>query len=532
MVFSRRGLVACILGLAVGASAADGPAFLRYALTGERDGDYYGKALAAMGDLDGDGVPDFALGSIEYRVADGENGKVLLVSGSTGETIRTLRSGEQLRHFGQTVANAGDVDGDGVNDLLAGGPGRVEQRSGATGELLGIVRDRNYNTTGVGLASIGDVNMDGVPDFAVGNWRPQVDSQTSRLHVHSGASPAEVLWSRVGEHPGDRFGGALAPAGDVNADGVPDLAAGAPYTPEGDVEVGIVFLLDGSDGSEIRRLRLGVPSDAFGIQIHRLSDMDGDGVAELGISAASYPVRGFRGGGRVSAHDGATGDLIWTRTGQDFHREAIGSFFGGDVFGATLANVGDTDGDGFDDVAAWSVRGIFSFDSSRVTLLSGLTGEFLSAYEREESDTHFGEVLSGLGDVDGDGRSEFLIGAPELHVYDIRAPNGVAAYDAGRVYAVSYLPEGRAFIRTDADLDGDTDVTDAIVVLEHLFRGKPGACEDAMDADRSLRVDTTDAAVILLYLFGSGYAPEPPFPDCGRLHAFRPALPCERSSCP
>jgi hypothetical protein len=96
---------------------------------------------------------------------------------------------------------------------------------------------------------------------------------------------------------------------------------------------------------------------------------------------------------------------------------------------------------------------------------------------------------------------------------------------------VSYLPEEVAFIRADADLDGDTDVTDAIVILEHLFEGKPAPCEEAMDVDRNLRVDVTDPARVLVYLFGAGYAPEPPFPDCGRFHPFRRRLPCERSFC-
>jgi hypothetical protein len=96
---------------------------------------------------------------------------------------------------------------------------------------------------------------------------------------------------------------------------------------------------------------------------------------------------------------------------------------------------------------------------------------------------------------------------------------------------VSYRPEGRAFIRADADLDGRVSLSDGVFTLKHLFEGGPAPCQEAMDVDRDRRLGLTDALVLLVHLFQSGAAPQPPYPGCGVFESFKGRLPCERSSC-
>jgi hypothetical protein len=497
------------------------PGFLRYSLTGGTYGDTLGWSLAALGDVDGDGVPDFGLGVAEDgRYIPGDKGRVAIVSGRSGREIRSWRSDEPWYGYGRFLAAAGDLDGDGVTDLLAGGPYFVESRCGRTGELLGIVRDRKLDQYSIGLASIGDVDGDGVPEFAIGNPREEL-THRGRVTLHCGRT-GEVLWVRWGEGPNDVLGRRIVGLGDVDGDGVPDLAAGAPGIPA-------VLMLKGQDGAEIHRLTLG--EGAYGSRLAALGDLDGDGVQEIAVGAPGFRVRGFPGGGRVDVVSGRNGRLLWSVTGEDFDRWPLGTLFRGDGLGGELANAGDADGDGLPDLLMYASRtGVAGEDWGRVYLRSGSTGALLAAYENERNDTRFGRNLSGLGDLDGDGRAEFLIAAP---VFD-EDPPGLQPpppINLGRVYAIGYRPEGRRFIRADADLDGEVTLSDGIAILLHLFAGRPAGCLEALDVNRSREINLTDALHVLIHLFASGMAPHPPYPDCGAFESFKTRLSCERSFC-
>jgi hypothetical protein len=195
------GLLACLLG---GALASEGQTLLfrvddprRQALA------HFGLALAGVGDIDGDGVPDLAAGAPYQNVAgQGDRGQVFLFSGASGARLRTLNDTvpQAGAYFGFALAGVGDVDGDGVPDLAVGAPnkevagqdaqGQVFVFSGASGQLVLTLTKPSPQAQaqfGWTLAGVGDVDGDGVPDLAVGApFQDVYDRQDQKRVVEPG----------------------------------------------------------------------------------------------------------------------------------------------------------------------------------------------------------------------------------------------------------------------------------------------------------------------------------------------------------
>ena len=523
----RKALVPVFCGILPGltATAAD-PVFVRYKVTGEAPFDLLGRSVAPLGDVDGDAVPDFAAGAPEWTGMPDPAGRIVVVSGRDGRIVRTLRNETGAANFGAHVASAGDLDADGAQDILLTAHGLVEVRSGRTGELLLRIEEAGEEPTKA--LGIGDADGDGVPDLAV-SYR---DFPISRIAVRSGQT-GNALWGAEGRL--DEFAWSFAALGDADDDGSPDLAIGEPALGRAS-EPGSIRVLRGKDGTTIYSVESIPAGKSFGFSLAMLSDVDGDGVRELAVGSDSFGLFDQERLGRVDVVSGRTGSPpVWNRTGGDFDRTSRGSAFLGDRFGAQVGNAGDADGDGADDLLVWAPRNSQAMngpvDDSRVHLHSGRTGALLAVYEAEEREAHFGWGLQRLGDVDGDGRSEFLVSA---EVWSGRAEGGPASLEsAGRVYIMSYLTSGTAFVRGDANLDRRVDVSDASALARGLMAGDSLPCEEAADVDRNGRNDMTDVVNILLYLFSDEVpAPDAPFPECGRFETFRDRLPCERSSCP
>ena len=523
----RNAFVPVLCGILPGltTTAAD-PDFVRYKVTGEAPFDLLGRSVAPLGDVDGDAAPDFAAGAPEWTGTPAPGGRIVIVSGREGRIVRTLRNETGAPNFGAHVASAGDLDADGAQDVLLTAHGLVEVRSGRTGELLlriGEVSEEPRKAVG-----IGDADGDGVPDLAV-SYR---DFPISRLAVRSGKT-SNVLWGADGRL--DEFAWSFAALGDADGDGSPDLAIGEPALGRAS-EPGSIRVLRGKDGTTVYSVEGNPAGRSFGFSLAMLSDVDGDAVGELAVGSESFGVLDQERLGRVDVVSGRTGSPpVWNRTGRDFDRTGRGSSFLGERFGAQVGNAGDADGDGADDLLVWSPRDSQApngpVDDSRVHLHSGRTGALLAVYEAEERESHFGWALQGLGDVDGDGRSEFLVSAEVWRGLAEGRPASLES--AGRVYVMSYLGSGTAFVRGDANLDRRVDVSDAIALVRGLMAGDSLPCEEAADLDRNGRNDTTDVVNILLFLFSDEVpAPDAPFPECGRFETFRERLPCGRSSCP
>jgi hypothetical protein len=383
------------------------------------DGDFFGCALAGLGDLDGDGVGDLAAGArgdddggttsflftrgalwILFLNDDGTIAGEQKISATSGGFGGTIDEGDE---FGCAVTALGDLDGDGVVDLAVGA--RNDDDGGASA------------TANRGAVWILLMNADGT-----------VKAQ-QKISATAGGF-AGVL------DDGDQFGGALAGLGDLDGDGTPDLAVGAVGDDDGGAGRGAVWILfleqDGTVTSSAK-LASGAggmaaldDGDAFGSALTSLADLDGDTVPELAVGALADD----DGGGGLLADRGAVWVLFLTSSGAADATAKIsataGGFGGtldnGDNFGAALGTLGDFDGDGLADLAvgadrdddggpnrgaAWVI--FLNADASvkEEAKVSATAGSFSGALDDNDV---FGAGLIGM-DIADDGSPELFAGA-------------------------------------------------------------------------------------------------------------------------
>jgi hypothetical protein len=220
----------------------------------------FGWALALADDESGDGVAEIWVGGANAQAV----GVVMLIDGATGKTLRTLSQGKPGDGFGLTLGSFSDVSGDGVDELLVGAPhtgavgatdvGAAYLLDGKTGEILRQWKGKvAYARLGDVAVDAGDVDGDGVDDVAIG--APHTDAQSGprggEVYLYSGKSGAP-LYHWVGRQPRENYGKSIASIGDLDGDGRPDLAIGAPWYGEGELnKAGRVEVRSGKSGAII-----------------------------------------------------------------------------------------------------------------------------------------------------------------------------------------------------------------------------------------------------------------------------------------
>ncbi|MCI0587800.1 MAG: integrin alpha [Planctomycetes bacterium] len=413
-------------------------------LTGTAPAGLFGVAVAGLGDVDGDGVPDGLVGAPQYYEFSGfftGPGSALVFSGATGGTILTLTGATPGDYFGRSVAGAGDVDGDGVDDLLVGASGtdvgglanagRAFAFSGATGTtiftLSGTAAEDRF---GDSVAGVGDVDGDGNSDFLVGAPQPGFPPVAAGYATLFSGATGGVLLLLNGSAPGDGFGTSVAGPGDLNADGVPDLLVGAPRPFPGPGP-GAVTGFSGSSGATILTLNGVQPYDSFGWRVAGVGDLDADGVPDVLVGAPTASP-----GGRARAFSGASGVALLTFNGS-VSEERLGS---------SVSGAGDLDGDGVPDLLVgakqWGVPGAGPTPGpGYVRVFSGGSGATLYTFSGAADFDAFGASVCDAGDVNGDGVSEVLIGASQPGSAPfLPPPNPGPGY--ARVVSVVGVPSG------------------------------------------------------------------------------------------
>ncbi|MEN8145152.1 MAG: FG-GAP-like repeat-containing protein [Gemmatimonadota bacterium] len=369
-------------------------------IPGEGAGDQFGWVMEDLGDIDGDGVSDFASTAPTNDEGGSNAGKVYVYSGATGNLIRahTGTAGEQ---FGNGVDLAGDIDGDGVGDMIVGAPfssqGRAVVYSGATGAVLySIAGPTAGEAFGSSVGRAGDVNGDGVDDFIVGAPSASVvGAGAGRAYVYSGLD-GSVIFTHDPAVSGAAFGHSVGGPGDLNGDGFDDLLVGAPNTGGG----GRVYVISGATGTP---LYTSIAPDATAVSLGQFwlespGDLDSDGSPDIFAVDILNSAAGSASG-RAYVYSGATGATIHVLTGEK----------AGDQYGIGRG-VADANGDGVRDIfaAGWlSSEG--AFQAGKAYLHSGADGTLLRTFTSTTANENLGFDAIGIGDVDADGIPDYVL---------------------------------------------------------------------------------------------------------------------------
>lgn len=359
--------------------------------------------------------------------------------------------------------------------------------SGAQAQLQVLEEINNVNlfssNCGETLAGIGDVNGDGVDDYAMGC--PGAVLGRGQIKMISGATRA-VLWTANGESIGDRFGSAIDRIADSNADGVPDVVAGAPFNDTNDNNAGAAYVLSGADGSVIMSTYGHGVDSSFGVAVAGLDHHSYAGVPMAAIGAPGYTDRGlvrvvFADAGtthytifasQVGAQLGASvanagdvngdgrPDLIAGSPGRTNPAGGVGvvevygnpvpgnadllfSAHGGagaNYLGTSVDGVGDLDGDGFDDVIAGAPgHNSIGIDAGRVMLFRGPLGLPLRNHTGSLGHRRRGQRVVGLGDVDLDGYGDYAASEPR-HAAGFEGPGAIRVWSGRTGGQLAWFP--------------------------------------------------------------------------------------------
>ncbi len=467
-----------------------------------------GLSVSDAGDLNGDGFGDLVTGE---RLAGVDNtGKAFISFGgltmSSAADI-TLINPNNSKYFGSSLANAGDVNGDGYSDLIVGAPDQATLGGYPGSALLYFggpamdgVADLNFVGTlrsrfGASVSGAGDINGDGYADLIVG--APTAGSQyKGAAYIYLGGATMDnvadlVIW---GNSPFDNLG-TVSGAGDVNGDGFSDLLIGS----TGAAPTGAAYLFLGSanpDGIADLTLVGEVAGDYFGGTVSDAGDVNGDGYSDILVGAYWSDAGGVNSGRVYLYHGGPSpdgvADLVLTGEGAD------------DYLGTSISSAGDLNADGYGDIVIGSPTlteqgKAYAYTGSAAGIDpvhawsgmgSGITPE------------RYGTSVSHAGDVNGDGFSDLIVGDPGRNgAYE----NAGIAYlylgnEAELATAKMKTASGTAILPRQFDLAGDPIVlggaSDSPTSLRLLANGTSSAGRAKVRLEWKVAEQGTDLSTV------------------------------------
>ena len=437
--------------------------------------------------------------------------------------------------LGFSAAGAGDINGDGFVDLVAGAPGYGEGQvdEGAVQVYLGsaagvsetvsqrLTLNRAAARLGTSVAGVGDVNGDGFDDVAAGApgyGEGQVDEGAVLLYLGSAtglsASPVRLI---EGGQAGAQLGFSVVGIGDINNDGFDDLAAGLPGYREGGAALGAVGVILGAPTaalpSALDQLLLGEQAGSeFGAAVAGV-DVNGDGRGDVLVGAPGYDDDvALRGVARRGVNVDAGAVYVFTGTGAGVNATAVAVARGanaGDRLGSSLVGF-DVTGDGFGDTLV-GAPGYSNgqLNEGAVLVYAGQANADLRLVQTLESnhiEALLGTSLAGVGDLNSDGVRELLAGAPGYSNGQRREGAGflyLSSGDPGAPYEPSpqIILEGNAL---EAQLGKSVssvglDETGSVSPLQ-LVLGAPGA-----DTAAGINAGEVRLYALLAALFASSF---------------------------
>ena len=396
---------------------------------------FFGMSVASAGDVNGDGYSDVIVGAYSYDNGESNEGAVFVYHGAA-EGIGTIasvqiESNKGSTHLGNSVAGAGDVNGDGYSDIIvaASNYDNGQYSEGVVfvyhGSANGIsmvpttLLELNIAFLGFGstIASAGDVNGDGYADVIIGavDYENGENNEGAIFIFHGSSSglnlvPAAMVESNQAH---SEFSNAIAGAGDVNGDGYADVIVGANFYDNGEASEGVAFIYYGSSSGINTASPIMIESNQayseFGNAVAGAGDVNGDGYADVIVGALLYD-NGETNEGVAHVYYGSPSGIhlgIFTRIESN---QIIANF------GYSVASAGDVNGDGFADV----IVGAYLYDNGESNegaafIFHGSSGGINTTpsalIESNQVSAFYGSSVASAGDVNGDGYADVIVGA-------------------------------------------------------------------------------------------------------------------------
>jgi hypothetical protein len=402
---------------------------------GDANSDRFGHAIANAGDMNGDGIDDLLVGAPFFDTPPNyDAGRVYLLSGADRSELRGWNGNHLWASLGDQVANAGDVNGDGIADVIATAAGfgstaprYVEVWSGADGSVLHHFPDPQLGGLfGNSIDGAGDVNGDGFGDLIIGALKTERNglSEAGSVYVYSGLD-GTLLYQYDGAEIYAHVGVCVAGVKDVNQDGADDFAFST-LTDSLGSNIMSVRIHSGSDGSLLYKIDAPQSRDAFGHSIEVCADLNGDSIDDLLIGAHLSQVGSMAQAGAAYAVSGTDGSPIFEWYGTT----------AAEYLGVSIAANGDLNGDGWPDIAVGSSKYNVGSNSQAgaVSLYSSNDGHLLHRVVGFEQLLHYGLRTAVLNDSNANGTSELCLGI------EFYSPPGIPHHGSvDRIEFVHYL---------------------------------------------------------------------------------------------